>query len=207
MDRTTIESVGVSINTQFNRRIQRRYVWKKVYNEASTVKVSVIMMNPKVKDEKQCDKVLEKVLTFIEVSENNELNQLNILNLFPFIAENLSGMEQSMQVTNLHKNIEIKENLATIKNVVKNADKIIFAWGSLTPGLSEAHFKTAIADIYHMIRMFNKTENCYVFSIVETNNPLNSDGNPFHPIEGTINGLNHIRQLWMENNTLKINVS
>lgn len=206
MESTDYTSKSMSNNTQVDSKLQKRYLLSKVYNMAASVNVAVIMMNPKVKNENQYDEVLENVLTCIEKNEKNALNQINIVNLFPFVTEDLSAMEQQIQTTDLHKNKQIIENLVTIKKVIKNANKIVLAWGNPTPGFSENYYKTAIADVYHMIRMFNKIEDCYVFSILETNNPLNTNENPFHPKEGTIIELNQIKLLWMENNVLKINV-
>ncbi|MBQ0138425.1 MAG: DUF1643 domain-containing protein [Kurthia sp.] len=199
MKRIISKDFDVSKMAYFSDDLCQRYLLEVSFSHEITTNIAVILMNPKNNILTEKDDILKKVEGFLQQKEYPAVPKINFTNLFPFVKNRIKELNTQLAANDLHQMAEFKKNLAMMKSVIKSADKIILAWGSLPDELSKQKFQTAIADVYHLLRMFNKTENCYVFSIKEKNALLDEEGNPFHPNQGTLESLQPIENLWMEN--------
>lgn len=192
----------ISRTAYFSDDLQQRFLLEIQYEKEAAGNIAVILMNPKNDEIIATDDVLNQIENLLGQSKYPTLQSVKVVNLFPFIEQKTTQLSAQISIVDLHQLNEFKQNLAMIKSVLKSADKIVLAWGSLTEYISNQKLQIAIADVYHLIRVFNKLENCYVFSLVGVDERLDNEGNPFHPIQGEINGIIPIEKLWMENNCL-----
>lgn len=184
--------------TYYSDDEKERYLLKVICDPEVDKSVTVIMLNPTTTEEALADSVVQKAIHYFP----NKVDEVNIVNLFPFRENHIHQLDEHMKEKNMRYFSIIKQNLHMIKLAIKDADEIILAWGSLPDDFSEAHCHTCIRDIVHLIRMFHKTNHCYVFEIEGQESLLTWDNHPHHPRERKIKGLQHVSELWIEDGCL-----
>lgn len=184
--------------TYYSDNEEERYLLKAIRDPEVDKAVTVIMLNPTKTEEVLADPVVQKAVHYFP----NQVGEVNIINLFPFRENHIHQLDEYMKGQNMRDFSIIKQNLHMIKLAIKDADEIILAWGSLPDGFSAIHYDTCIRDIVHLIRIFHKTNQCYVFEIEGQESLLTWDGHPHHPREGKIQGLQHVSELCIEDGRL-----
>lgn len=191
----------------FSDDLQQRYLLKAINDENGLKKVAVIMMNPKLQDENFTDPVVDHTVEFLKAQIKETIAEVNIVNLFPFREDHLNQLDDYFLGKNMREFESIRQNLHMIKRVVKEMDYIISAWGSLRDQFSELHYLNSIRDIHHLLRVFQKEQNCFVFSLKGVADGVNSDGQPFHPREGPLAGIRRVNMMYMENGKLILRIN
>jgi len=191
----------------FSDDLQQRYLLKSINDADGLKKVAVIMMNPKLQDEHFTDPVVDHIVEFLKTHIKENIAEVNIVNLFPFREDHLNRLDDYFLGKNMREFESIRQNLHMIKRIIKEMDYIILAWGSLRDQFSELHYLNSIRDIHHLLRVFQKEQNCFVFSLEGEMDGVNSDGQPFHPREGILAGIRRVNMMYMENGKLILRIN
>lgn len=198
MKRVTLDVGEYQGITYYSDNEKERYLLKAIRDPKVEKIVTVIMLNPTTTEEALADPVVKKAVSYFP----HQVGEVNIVNLFPFRENHINRLDEHMKGKNMRDFSIIKQNLHMIKLAIKDADEIILAWGSLPDGFSAVHYNTCIRDIMHLIRVFHKTTQCYVFEIEGQQSLLTVDGHPHHPREGKIKNLQHVSELCIEDGKL-----
>lgn len=190
----------------YSEGLKNRYLLKSIINEHAEKKIAIIMINPKSIHEIKEDTILENAIAYFTEQLEGNIKEVNVVNLFPFKEDNMDFLGEYLAGRDMHKFMAIKYNLHMMKLVIKQSDEIHLAWGDMPGDFAVTHFQTAVRDVYHLIRVFNKEKNCYIFNLKNHESLLNKSGTPFHPKQGEIIGTKKIKKMWIENNELKLNI-
>lgn len=184
----------------YSEDMKNRYLLKVILNDNANVneEALVIMLNPRKQSNLVQDTIIKDISQLFSKKENS-MRAVNIMNLFPFEEDEIEALHAYLNGRDMRKFMAIKHNLAMLRLAVKKADKIILAWGDVPENFVQAHYQTAIKDVYHLLKIFRKEKNCFVFSLKDKLDLVHQNGHPRHPREGSIDSLKKIVDLWIEN--------
>lgn len=168
--------------------------------QSNNHKTVVIMMNPSAADAYNSDETVNKVIKALRtISET-----IYILNLFPFYEPNSKKLwDLVKKKTNVHI---VNQNEVAISQAIKNADKIIFAWGDVPKGLSAKLHNDRVKSVIDIVNFYNK-ENClYVFNYIQKNNLkfISKKKRPLHPSRKNIHSLKIIKSYYFRRGLLNL---
>ncbi|MFC5733414.1 DUF1643 domain-containing protein [Cytobacillus gottheilii] len=168
--------------------------------QSNNHKTVVIMMNPSAADANNSDETVNKVIKALRtISET-----IYILNLFPFYEPNSKKLGDLVKKkTNIHI---VNQNKVAISQAIKNADKIIFAWGDVPKGLSAKLHNERVKSVIDIVNLYNK-ENClYVFNYIQKNKLkfISKKKRPLHPSRKNIHSLKSIKSYYFRRSLLNL---
>lgn len=130
-----VDIKSIKSRGRLNYRFWLRIPFK---NRTDSKILCVILKNPSVASNSQCDNTISRVCN---VANCNGYDEVIILNLFPFRSTRAKGVVKFYN-NKYFKNI-MKVNLQIIKSMCKNRD-VVFAWGTNT--ISQSKKNIAIYD-------------------------------------------------------------
>lgn len=168
--------------------------------QSNNHKTVVIMMNPSAADAYNSDETVNKVIKALRtISET-----IYILNLFPFYEPNSKKLGDLVKKkTNVHI---VNQNEVAISQAIKNADKIIFAWGDVPKGLSAKLHNERVNSVIDIVNLYNK-ENClFVFNYIQKKNLkfISKKKRPLHPSRKNIHSLKSIKSYYFRRGLLNL---
>ena len=166
-------------------------------NNQNTV---VIMMNPSAADANYSDDTVNKVIHAL----SSISQRIYILNLFPFYEPDSKKLGNLVQKKN---NSQINnQNEVAISKAIKNADRIIFAWGDVPKGLSAKLHNERVKAVIKIIEMQNKGNLLYVFNYGREKflKFISKKKRPLHPSRKNIHSLKGIKSYYFSRGLLHL---
>jgi hypothetical protein len=136
---------------EINRYAENRYSLKIPIGK-NKENIIVIMKNPSTADEKETDRTIHRVLSYIHKSNNEILKDIGtviILNLMPIYLTESKDLKNEKESNQAEWQRTEKENLEVIEKFCKKKDKVIVAWGNHPAGLKKDYdrYKKNVLDI------------------------------------------------------------
>lgn len=162
--------------------------------------IAVIMMNPSAADAYCSDDTVNKVIKAL--SKISKI--IYILNLFPFYEPDSIKLGDLVKKKN---NIQIvSQNEVAITQAIKNANKIIFAWGDVPKGLPAKLHNERVKSVIEIVESYNKKNSLYVFNYIQNNDLkfISKKKRPLHPSRKNIHSLKKVKSYYFSRGLLHL---
>ena len=155
-----------------------------------------IMMNPSKANLSESDCSVNKVVNFLQ----QDYKKISICILFPFYKTDSSQLDDLLKgFKEIHTeekfNQIMDKNLAVIEKIIKNNNKVVFAWGDSPKGFNKEIYSCYTSKV---IELANKnSKRMYIFKTNRRAGEITKLGFPRHPSRNSLNGLLEVEVLNM----------
>ena len=155
----------------------KRYWLKLKIQDTKTEEITVILKNPSRADNIHSDKTVYNVSSYIyrnrdTIKELNAIGSITILNLMPHY------LTDSGKLIEFKDSLIDQENIRTLKNVCKNNQKVIIAWGNHPKGLYDEYEQ--LKEIVMQILVDSDNEIFFVDRMTKAGNPKHGQVGAYH---------------------------
>ncbi len=119
-----------------------------LYDTNRSKKAAVVLKNPSAADTRAADSTIRKVETYI-YNRLDDVEHLSILNIFALRATDAADLNREYQVLGSEAVVG-PDNDAVIRDVIGEADYVVFAWGGRS-GIDSGLYEERIQQVKHLI--------------------------------------------------------